>query len=38
MLGKRADAGDAQESLQLVEEAVLIVFDEGVGGLGHTPL
>ena len=38
MLGQRADAGDAQEGLQLVEKTGLILLYEEVGGLGHTLL
>ena len=38
VLGQRADAGDAEEVLQLGEQPVLIRFDKRVGGEGHTPL
>ena len=38
MFGQRADAGDTQESFQLVEKTRLILFYEEIGGLGHTLL
>jgi hypothetical protein len=38
MLGQGTDAGNAKESFQLVKKAVLMSFDECVGGLGHNLL
>ena len=35
VFGQGADAGNAQELLQLFEQAGLILLDEGVGGGGH---
>ena len=33
-----ADAGDAEELLQLIQEAVLMLINEGLGGWRHSPL
>jgi hypothetical protein len=38
VLGKRADAGDAEEVLQLGEQPVLIGFNKRVRGEGHNLL
>ena len=38
MLGQGADAGDAKESLELVQEARFILLYEEVSGLRHTLL
>ena len=38
VLGKRADAGDAEEVLQLGEQPVFMRFDKRVRGEGHTSL
>jgi len=38
MLGEGADAGNAEEFFQFVEEAIFILFDEGIGGLRHASL
>src|ERR1035437_5265833 len=35
VFGQGSDARNAQELLQLLKEAVPIVFDEGIGGGGH---
>jgi hypothetical protein len=34
----RADAGDAEELLQLIQEAFLVGFDESTRGWRHLPL
>jgi hypothetical protein len=36
VLRSRADAGDAQELLQLVQQAILMLIYVGVGRRGHT--
>ena len=38
VLGQSADAGDAQELLQLVQETVLVLFNVSIGGRRHIPL
>jgi hypothetical protein len=38
VLRQRADAGDAEEVLQLREETILVGFDERVSGERHTSL
>ncbi len=38
MIGKSADAGDAKELLQLVEETVLVFLNENTSGWRHFPL
>ena len=35
VFGERADAGDAEEVLQLLKEAVLVLLDKGIGGAVH---
>ncbi len=38
VIGKSADAGDAEELLQLVQETVLVLFNKNTGGRRHIPL
>ena len=35
VLGKRADAGDAEEILEFFEQAVLVLLDKNIGGAVH---
>jgi len=38
MLGQSADAGNAEEGLQLIEQARFVLLYEQVSGLRHPPL
>jgi hypothetical protein len=35
VFGQRTDAGDAEEVLQFVNQAVLVLLDKGIGGAVH---
>jgi hypothetical protein len=38
MIGKSADTRDPEEIFQFFKQPVFVLFNEGGGGLGHSPL